>query len=315
MQEVTTTAPAAATRSIGTDYECPIECICQCESLEVASRIQFIRTLALSCNNHGVQWSIVGGFLRRILSGGQIAGSNLDVIISPFQIDNNSYILAHAVEFHNKVQAVFMDLEVLGVVTKPFVMVPGRPYSWMCEAAMAYDTTFEVIVDAFPAGITNTFSPTFSSDGISLTHTALQLSAMSPSNVDRVNMCHGISILERIAELRFGSVRMVARYHNDEDVGLENDDTFPEDPRLRRQNAHLMLREYRLAIDEGLDVVGALRRAPHASCPVCFEASDNLVELACSHAFCIPCLARHMAGNGNAHGRCPMCRRTVRLCV
>ena len=309
-------AAAAATRSIGTDYECQPECVCHCESAEVASRIQFIRTLALSCDNHGVKWSIVGGFLRRMLSGGRIAGSNLDIIISPLQTDDNSYNLAHAVEFHNLVQAVFMDLDVHGIVAGPFTRLPDHPFTWVCRAVMLYEITFEVIVYAYPTGITSTFVPIFSSDNISLTPAALQLSAMALSqvNVDRVNMCHGISILERIAELRFGSVRMVAHYCNEEDqedAGIESED----DPRLRRHNVHLMMREYRLAMEEGLEVVGALRRAPPASCPVCLEAKEDLVELGCSHAFCIPCLARHMVGDGNARGRCPMCRRRVRLCV
>jgi hypothetical protein len=310
------------TRSIGTNYEPDPEpepdCTCNCESIEVAARIQFIRSLALLCKNHGVEWTIVGGFLRRMLSGARITGSNLDILISSpshAAANHHNMMISHALEFNSRVQAVFLDLEVLGVISGPFIKLPERPYSWTCEAVMYFETRFEVIVDAFPAGINNTFSPLFSSDNLSLTPAALELSALplSQTNVDRVNTCPGISLLDRLAELRCGNVRMTARYYNQEEyIDRETGENFPDNPYLRRQNAHLMLREHSL-FQQGLNVVGALQRAPPSACPVCLEAKEDLVELECRHAFCIPCLAGHISGNGDARGRCPLCRRRVQL--
>jgi len=281
---------------------------------ELRARVHFMKVFGILADHHGLQWSIVGGFLRRLFSNAPIAG-NLDILLtnrSTSAAISSGTALHSLLSVNAHFQKVIKELEIIGFLKD----VRG-------SSATGYTGTVAVCVgdDADPAAIREVafelvvklsslaqYTPQCSADSLSLSSTGLI--STSIESIDRLNPSPGITILERLVDLRLKTVSLCGTYYNN---GVA-------DAQGRKANSQLMLKEHKLWL-EGFQVTGNTIVRPHAattidpndSCPICFEKTSPLVEIQCKHAFCIPCLAKHMSLRGESHGRCPLCRAEISL--
>jgi hypothetical protein len=286
---------------------------------EVFARVHFVRVFGVVADHHGLQWRIVGGFLRRMLSGAPLTDTNLDMILSPKSSGGGSGgggggpTLHGMLSFASNVQKALKELEILGFVRN---IVKGTDtHQYTCTAIMCIDadgtgagtsastvireTTFEFVVNSSSR---TEYDYTCTTDALSLC-SALGLVSARVKEADRVNTSQGIMLLDRLAELYVGQTRMCGTY-----LGAS------DDVLVRQRNCRLMLREHKLRSD-GMAVVGNVLESVDNRdvCPVCLDAKPWKVKIACTHAFCIPCLAKHMSLDGDNYGHCPMCRAPIEL--
>jgi hypothetical protein len=279
---------------------------------ELRARIHFIKVFSIIAEHHGFQWSIVGGFLRRLFSGAPITG-DLDLLLTNRAMSlasTSASASASATAIHSLLsvnshfQKVIKELEILGFIrdAKGSISTGYTGTVMICVSDYTNDSptirevVFELVVKLSSMVV---HKPECSTDSLALT-SSTGLVSTSIDTLDRLNPSPGIIVLERLAELRTKTVTICGTYVNGDDV------------QSRKANSQLMMKEYALWL-EGFECTGnAITRGPASepgdNCPICFEGGKPVVELQCKHVFCVPCLAQHMSLRGESHGRCPLCR-------
>ena len=294
---------------------------------EASTRLQFIRVLDLLSTRHGLKWAVVGGFLRRFFAKVPLQGSNLDIVITP-NVNQNALLQptpAALTAFQLKVQKLLRELEIIGFLMNSNKTSIMHHYEGSCTMTYNADerskhlqdhaaVEFKVLINATPPPLISVSLGTLSSDDLVLT--AEGLSCSSLSELDRVNTSVGIGLLSRLVELDSGRVQMNKEYIN------SSTDFF-----ARCHDSILMTKEVAVR-EEGFTIIGATLGGSDAKamefssgcpdcpdCPICLEsvAATNTTTIACSHAFCIPCLASHMSIHGDANSLCPICRSLIVL--
>lgn len=247
-----------------------------------------MRVFNLITEKHDIQWTLVGGFLRRFFSG-DVGDSNLDILCT-------NRLLPTLVVVN--LQKVFKDLEVMGFmrgVRRTPTQISGTASMCAYYNEAYHELNFDVIA------FTNAHhSPQCAADTLALSSTGLTAFVIKTNDDDRVNTVPGIALLDRLADLKARSTRFTGVYYD-----------ASEDVHMRKSNAQLLRKEHQL-IAEGLTLTGPVLLHAQANCPVCLEQRRSAV-LACKHAFCYSCLANHMSLPGENHGKCPMCRAPIQL--
>jgi len=267
---------------------------------EIPSRIHFIRILSVICKHHGLEWILVGGFIRRLLSRCPVRGSNLDILLKPLVPMTVSL-------FYVKVNKVLAEMFTLGGFEHPFQKT--HPILHLYEGYFTdRDVGYYVSIQAIQDRHTSLFRPMYTSDELVLTSRALQMSEsvlteITPHTLDINNPNSGLCILERLAELRMKQVRMLDSYIYDHG-----------DLQLRQMNANMMKREHDL-MEQGITPMGGtlVQSKTLDPCPICLDTKNIQVKIFCGHSFCIPCLATHIQSMHESSTQCPLCRSNIQL--
>jgi hypothetical protein len=137
----------------------------------------------------------------------------------------------------------------------------------------------------------------FNTDAIVLNECGLRI--LSKHCVyDRLNNHLGLGLLERIIDLQS---KRVTKLTERKDVA-EGDDLY-----VRTSIASDISREVDL-LEKGYNIYGGTIDVRRGDCMMCEKPDKMLVQLVCSHGYCVDCISEHICNISTvSSSKCPLC--------
>jgi len=250
-------------------------------------QLQFIRAFDLHCCANDVVWGIRGDFARYLLGDETSNNDNIEIFlttISPdFFVDN-----------------FLTSLRVTGLVSK---ILSNENDVVLCEVSTIYN--MHIVKSIVTLCFNKHLDTTTSFDQLLLCKEGLFVSGVSTNNIDELNLHNGISLIERLMDMKAKNVKLTKSYLN-----------LPENTFVRFGNARLMKNQNKL-IETGFNVHGSrvlvVSQSDSFECPICMEPKKHFTMLKCKHSFCLGCLASHIELDNSNNSKCPLCRAKIIL--
>jgi hypothetical protein len=248
-------------------------------------QLQFLRAFDLHCFANDVTWTIRGDFVRYFLGDDSVSNDNIEIYVNALAPDSS-------------LSKLFQDLQVSGLISKILSSVDDVH---VCEVSTIYDNfivknTITLCINKYPDVTTSFDQMLLCREGLFVSKVAL--------GVDELNLHNGISVLERLIDIKTKTVNLTKQYIN-----------LPGNSFVRFGNANLMKRQEKL-INAGFKVQGKrilLTSQTPFECPICMDQKTHFTTLKCKHSFCLNCLASHLELDNGNNNKCPMCRSDIML--
>lgn len=248
-------------------------------------QLQFIRAFDLHCLANDVAWTIRGDFVRYFIGDNSVTNDNIEIYVNALGSDCS-------------MSKLIKDLQVSGLISKILSCVDNV---YVCEVLTIY--TNQIVKSMITLSVNKYVDATTSLDQMLLCREGLFVSMVAPGG-DELNLHNGISVLERLIDIKTKTVKLTKTYLN-----------LPENSFVRAGNASLMKRQDEL-ISSGFNVQGkriVVTSQGTFECPICMEQKTHFTTLKCKHSFCLKCLASHLELDTGNNSKCPLCRSKIIL--